>query len=379
MKVLDKYSFSWYHAALRGTASTAGGQLADSLRSLEEMATTIYDVAKRAGVGVGTVSRVLNNSSHITPETKQKVLQAIAELKYEPHALAQGLARRRTNTVGCIVPFFTGHFYVELLRGIQDQISIHRYDLILYSVDLLNKKEIFLRRALRERKTDGVLLVSLKITDDFVRKFKQTGLPLVLVDAYHPEVDSITVDNIEGAYRATEHLITLGHSKVAIIDGQLKSIPARLRLEGYKKALADHNLAYCSEYVVTCDFVQEEDGFNKAAGYAAMKRLLSIGDERPTAVFVSSDIQAAGALEALKEASIRVPDDLAIVGFDDIELARYLGLTTMRQPIFEMGRLAVERLVARIKSREDEPFQKTFSTELVVRESCGSQRSAGAV
>jgi DNA-binding LacI/PurR family transcriptional regulator len=337
------------------------------------MSVTIYDVAKRAGVGIGTVSRVLNNSAHISPETKEKVLKAIAELKYRPHALAQGLARRRTNTVACIVPFFTGYFYVELLRGIQRQMSTHHYDLILYSVDSLNKKEIFLRRALKERKTDGVLLVSLELTDEYIQKFQSAGLPLVLVDAYHPAADSITVDNVEGAYRATEHLMRLGHKRIAMIDGQLKSFPARLRLEGYKKALAEHRLPYREEYVVICDFAQEEDGFNKAAGYKAMQQLLRLTTDRPTAVFVSSDVQAAGALKAIQEAGLSVPNDLALVGFDDIELAEYLGLTTMRQPIFEMGRLAVDRLMDRIEKRTEDDFKKTLRTELVVRDSCGAR------
>lgn len=335
------------------------------------MPVTIYDVAKKAGVGIGTVSRVLNNSPHISPQTRQKVLDAIAELKYQPHALAQGLARKRTNTVACIVPFFTEYFYMELLRGIQRQISAFQYDLILYSVDSIHKKEMFLRRALKERKTDGVLLVSLELTDEYVRKFEDARLPLVLVDAFHPSVDCITVDSVDGAYRATAHLIGLGHCRVAIIDGQLRSFPARLRLDGYKRALSDHGLPYRSEYVVICDFVQEEDGFNKAAGYAAMKQLLSL-DKPPTAVFVSSDIQAVGALEAIKEAGLQVPQDVAVVGFDDIELARYLGLTTMHQPIFEMGRLAVDRLMARIQGNAEEVFRKTLRTELVVRDTCGA-------
>jgi len=279
--------------------------------------------------------------------------------------------------VACIVPFFTGYFYVELLRGIQRQISTYQYDLILYSVDSLNKKEIFLRRAMKERKIDGVLLVSLELTDEYVRKFETAGLPLVLVDAFHPDADSITVDSVEGAYRATEHLLGLGHRRIAIIDGQLRSFPARLRLEGYKKALADHGLPYRPEYVVTCEFAQEEDGFNKEAGHAGMQRLLSLGEQRPSAVFVSSDIQAAGALKAIREAGLSVPEDIAVVGFDDIELAEYLGLTTMRQPIFEMGRLAVDRLMARIENRAADEFKKTFRTELVVRESCGA-RAAGS-
>jgi len=337
------------------------------------MPVTIYDVAKQAGVGIGTVSRVLNGSPQISPETKGKVQQAIKELGYQPHPLAQGLARRKTHTVACIVPFFTGYFFVELLRGIQQQISHHKYDLILYSVDRIHKKETFLKKALQERKVDGVLFVSLHMTNTYARRFLQTPLPIVLVDSYHPWLDSITVENAEGARRATQHLLQLGYSPVAMIDGQLRSVPARQRLEGYKQALRDAGIAFNAEYVITCDFVDEADGFNKEAGYRAMRKLLDFGKQRPRAVFVSSDIQAAGAIAAVEERGLRIPEDVAIVGFDDIELAEYLGLTTMRQPIFAMGQLAVEQLLSRIAEGNLPRFVKTFNTELVVRQSCGAK------
>lgn len=335
------------------------------------MPVTIYDVAKRAGVGIATVSRVINNSSQISEVTRRKVQKAIKELNYLPHTVAQSLARKKTNTIACIIPFFTGYFFVELLRGIQKKITEYKYDLILYSVDITNKKETFLQRTLEERKVDGVLLISLEISREFVNKFVSCQFPIVLVDSEHPDLDSITVDNVDGAYRATQHLLAAGYSPIAMIDGQLKSIPARLRLEGFKKALEKNHIPFYENYFVACDFANEADGFNKEAGYTAMQRLLSLGANKPRAVFVSSDIQAVGAMQAIREHGLNVPKDIAVMGFDDIEMAQFVGLTTMRQPIMHMGELAVERLMQKISGEHLENFKKRFQTELVVRESCG--------
>lgn len=335
---------------------------------------TIYDVAAKAGVGIGTVSRVLNKSPHITEKTRCKVEAAIAALDYRPHSMAQNLARRHTNTIGCIIPFFTGYFFIQLLRGIQRKITEFERDLILYSVDLKNKKETFLDRVLQERRVDGVLFVSLEISDRHAARFKEQGFPIVLVDSFHNEIDSVKVDNAHGAYMATSHLLELGYRDVAMIDGQLKSVPARLRLEGYKKALSEAQLPFREEHFIACDFADEADGFNKEAGYAAMQRLLTLGTQRPRAVFVSSDIQAVGALQALREADLKVPDDIAVVGFDDIELASHVGLTTVRQPTGKMGELAVEALIGRIGGiSATADFHRKLNTELVIRDTCGGR------
>ncbi len=336
---------------------------------------TIYDVAKRAGVGIGTVSRAINKQPNLSEKTRLKVEQAIEELNYQPHSMAQSLARRRTNSIGCIIPFFTGYFFVQLLAGIQRKITQYENDLILYSVDQTNKKETFLNRVLKERRVDGILYISLEISNEDAAVFNQKGFPIVLVDSFHPDLDSIKVDNVEGAYLATKHLIDLGYHDIAMIDGQLNSVPARLRLEGYKKALRDNGLAFHDQHFVACDFANEADGFNKQSGYTAMLQLLDLSESRPRAVFVSSDIQAIGAMQAVRERNLRIPEDIAIVGFDDIELASYVGLTTVKQPTIEMGELAVERLMSRIDSLPDQGFQKQLGTEIVVRETCGAQRN----
>lgn len=335
------------------------------------MTATIYDVAKRAGVGIGTVSRAINNSSQIKPDTKARVLRAMRELNYQPHALAQGLARKRTHMIAIILPVFTGYFYMELLKGIQKEATKNNYDLLLYSVDEGDRTEAFLKRTIREKRVDGVLLVSLKISDKYADLFQQSRFPIVLVDSLHAQLDSLTVENREGAYLATSHLIHLGHKKIGMVDAQLKSAPAQVRLKGFKKALADHGIPFNDKYLVITHDLTEKDGFNREAGYESMQQLIVMGEDRPTGVFVASDIQAAGAIQAMNDAGLRIPEDVAIVGFDDIEMAEYLSLSTMHQPLFEMGQTAIQRLIERINDSDLPAVRERFHTELVIRKSCG--------
>lgn len=341
------------------------------------MAVTIYEVAKKAGVGIGTVSRALNNSSQILPETRDRVLKVIKALNYQPHAMAQGLARKKTLTIAVLVPFFPGHFYVELLKGIQQATALHKYDLILYSIE--NNNDFYLKRALQRRRVDGVLLVSLPLAEKYAREFRRRQLPLVLVDMFHPEFDSITVNNQAGAYIAAQHLIRLGHRRLAMITGHLDCAPAQYRHRGFQQALSEAGIKCSENWLISSDSLPGEaavvnDGFNKEAGYLAMQQLLALNSKRPTAVFIASDIQALGAMKAVREAGLRIPDDIAIVGFDDIELAEYVGLTTVRQPMLQMGRQASERLMALINNPNSPRQHLHIETELVVRESCGAHR-----
>jgi len=341
------------------------------------MAVTIYEVAKKAGVGIGTVSRVLNNSPRISPDTRDRVLKVIKALHYQPHAMAQGLARKKSLTLAALVPFFTGHFYVELLKGIQQATAHYKYDLILYSIEDVHDKDFYLKRALQQRRVDGVLLVSLPLPDTFAKEFQRKKLPLVLVDAFHREFDSITVNNQTGAYIAGRHLLHLGHKRLAMITGHHDSAPAQHRHAGFQNALQEAGVAIADDLIVSSDMLKNEqvrrnDGFNKEAGYFGMKQLLQRNGRRPTGVFVASDIQALGAMKAVRESGLRIPEDIAIVGFDDIELAEYVGLTTVRQPMLQMGRQAVERLMQLIDAPNSQRQHLRIETELIVRESSGS-------
>jgi len=340
------------------------------------MAVTIYDVAKKAGVGIGTVSRVLNSSPRIAPATRARVLKVIKALHYQPHAMAQGLARKRSLTIAALVPFFTGHFYVELLKGIQQATAHYKYDLILYSIEDVHDKDFYLKRALQQRRVDGVLLVSLPLSDAFAKDFQRKKLPLVLVDSFHREFDSITVNNQTGAYIAAQHLLRRGHKRLAMITGHHESAPAQLRHAGFQSALQEAGVVVAEDWIVSSDALPDEevtsnDGFNKATGYFGMKKLLQCNGRRPTGVFVASDIQALGAIKAVRESGLRIPEDIAIVGFDDIELAEYAGLTTVRQPMLQMGKQAVERLMQLIDAPDSRRQHLRIETELIVRESSG--------
>lgn len=336
------------------------------------MAVTIYDVAKRAGVGIGTVSRALNDSPQILPETKKRVLKVVNELNYKPHALAQGLARRRTGTIAVIVPVFTTYFFVEMLKGIQHELSNHKYDLILYSIDDRTRINSFLRRTLDEKRVDGVLFCSLPISDKYADKFITTKLPIVLVDSCHPQLDSISTDNTNGARLATECLIGADHKRIGMINAHTTSLPAKQRLDGFRQALTAADLEIREEFILTPEFLDDEtDGFTKKAGYLEMKQLLSPDRvERPTALFIASDIQAIGAIMALQEEKLAVPEDMAIVSYDDIELAEYFHLTTMRQPIYEMGVLAVKRLLEKITGDDTDVIVEKIESQLILRNSC---------
>ncbi len=338
------------------------------------MGVTIYDLAREANVGIGTVSRCLNNHPSVAPETRARVLAVMKRLNYHPHTYAQRLASKRSNTISCIIPFFTNYFFVQVLQGVQDKAGELGIDLILYGVNHPEQADHYLRRSLNRGHVDGVMFFSMKFPENFVARFQQMQLPLVLVDTMHPQFDSIRVENREGALMAVRHLIGLGHRNIAMINASLQTQPAQARLEGYRAALEEADLGFDQERVFIST-IGKQDGFNREAGRASMVELLRSPKNRReiTAVFVASDVQAIGVLEVAREMGVRVPEEMAVVGFDDIELATHSGLTTMRQPMHEMGELALEKLMARVKDPQSRPTLTSFMPELVVRTSCGAK------
>ena len=339
------------------------------------MPVTIYDIAKAAGVGIGTVSRALNNSGNIRPQTRDRILKIIKELNYKPHGMAQSLARRRTFTVASVVPFFFNYFYIDLLKNIQLELTRLHYDLYLYSVDRIDQKNSVFDRLLSERKADGILIISLDLDPVYTGKFLACKIPVVLVDFFQDQFDSIFLSNEKAAQKATQHLYDLGHRRIAMINGALDSFPARARLQGYTHALQQNALAVTDDYVVICESHTGEHGFNEQAGYHAMQRLLKTARPVPTAVFIASDVQAIGAMRAIKEESMKIPDDIALVSFDDIDFSRFVGLSTMRQPVTQMAAQAVQRLLERIEHKHLVPVQIELDADLIVRETCGARQA----
>jgi DNA-binding LacI/PurR family transcriptional regulator len=339
---------------------------------------TIYDIAKKAKVGIGTVSRVFNNHPSVSKETKARVLRYASKMNYHPHPYARGLASRRTNSILAIIPYFTTFFFVEILQAVQATLAKSECDLILHGVTHPDHAEGTLKKSTIRGRVDGVLFFSLKMPDEFARDYVNSHVPVVLVDTYHPDFDSFTVENVRGAYIATNHLISLGHKHIGILNANLESPPARERLKGFKQALREANIPI-EPNLMKHSKSMRLDGFSHEDGYLLMRQFLSLGVHRPTAIFVTSDIQASGALQAMEETGVHCPEDIALVGFDDIELARHIGLTTMRQPMSEMGSIAVQRLFERMRNTKLEPLFKTFVPTLIVRRTSDPNNSGGKV
>ena len=334
------------------------------------MSVTIYDIAREANVGIGTVSRVFNNHPSVSDETRSRVLQVAKRLDYHPHPYARGLARKRTNSILAVVPFFTSFFFVEVLQGVQAKLAELDCDMILYGVNHPDQVGASLRRNSARNRVDGILFFSMKLPPESAEQYQSLKTPLVLVDTYHPDFDSLSVENIQGAYAATKHLISLGHRNIGMLNANLESVPARERLQGFQMAMKESDLTPNPRFVKR-SASPHLDGFTREVGYELMKEFLQLGSDMPSAIVVASDIQAVGALAALQEAGLRCPEDVALIGFDDIIIAGSLGLSTMRQPMYEMGSLAIEKLMLRMSDAERPPSHMTFTPKLVVRKTCG--------
>lgn len=326
---------------------------------------TIRDVAKKAGVGVATVSRVLNGGTAVSPTTRQKILAAIEALNYSPSPIARRLSLGRTMTIGVIAPFFVRPSYIERLRGVEAALSDSEYDFILYNVESVPRRDACFRDLPRQERVDGLLVMTLPPSNEEVERFCQAKMPVVLVDAYHPQISHVMIDDVAGGYQATKHLIDLGHRKIGYISDLLQASPFGFRpvadrYEGYRRALAEAGIAFRADY-------HRQGELSRHEAHRLAYELLSQPDP-PTAIFAYSDTQAVGVLRAAQEMGLKVPDDLSVIGYDDIELAEFLHLTTIRQHLYESGVAGVEQLLEEIANPPLQSQQVLLSTELVVRE-----------
>ena len=331
------------------------------------MAVTIHNVAQEAGVGIGTVSRVVNNSPDVKPATRERVLAAIRRLNYKPDPIARSMISKRTNSIGTIVPFFTRPSFMERLRGVEAVIARLGRELVLYNVETSAQRDHFFRELPLHRKVDGLLIISLSPDDAVARRFRELGTPVVLIDAYSPLLTSLVVNNVEGAYQAVKRLIELGHRHIGFINGEIegnfKFNTANDRLIGLHRALGEAGLLFEPEQVLISEWSR------KGGKHAALQLLTQ--QKRPTAIFAASDVQAVGALEAARELGLRVPEQLSVIGFDGIEISELLELSTMQQPLQEMGELGATRLVELIENPSHPPELIRFDTKLVERRTTG--------
>ena len=327
---------------------------------------TIRDVAELAGVHPSTVSRVINSDSRISEKTKNKVLLIIKKLEYTPNAIARGLKTKRTYTLGMLIPDITNPFFAELARGVEDAANKNSFNIILCNTDDKPKKERTYLEILREKRVDGLILGTAHIRDKSILELEKKKFPYILISRNIEglEKNCIIVDDIEGGMRATEYLIKLGHHRIAHISGPLKTRSGLNRLKGYQLALKKHKIEHKDELV-------GEGDFRIRGGYQAMKRFLKL-TKPPTAIFAANDLLALGAMQAIQKKNFYIPEDFSIIGFNDIELASFVypSLTTMRQPMLEMGALAVEMLLRIIEEGEFNQRKIVLKPKLIIRESC---------
>ena len=333
---------------------------------------TIRDVAARAGVSSTTVSHVINATRPVSAELRSRVEAAMAELGFQPNALARSLRRKRTHTLGMIVPDSANPFFAEVGRGIEDTSFAAGYSTILCNSDGDPARELLYMDLLVQKQVDGVLLVPTGDQVKLAAALRIRNIPVVVIDRDVPDapIDRVHIDNFAGGYLATRHLLDLGHRRIGYIGGPPHLSPAPDRSAGYRHALQEAGLPIDDQLVVG-------GNFRDIGGYNGARTLLALSAP-PTAIFAGNDLMAIGALAAAREAGIVVPFDLAIVGFDDIHLAGYLNppLTTVAQPKYELGVIAAELLVARLAQPDLPPQRRLLQAELVVRQSTAVFRAA---
>lgn len=339
---------------------------------------SLRDIARKAGVSVATVSRVINDVDRhkVGPETRERVLSIARSMDYRPNAQAVALVTGRPpNVLGLYLPYhshvFDSFYFTEIIRGASDAASGRGMSIALYMPNRDDARDVPREVLGGSRSVAGLLLIGARLDDPVITRCGKTGGPFALVSnaARESEVSSVDCDNLAGAETAVRHLVALGHRRIAFIAGPRDSSNARDRRLGYEAALHAAGLPVDPALMALGDFTE-------SGGRDAMAHLLGLKDS-PTAAFAANDVMALGAIAALRAAGRRIPDDVALVGFDDIPIARYVEprLTTIRQPIYDIGRRAAEIVLDRAASPPDASspaIREVLPTELVVRESCGA-------
>jgi DNA-binding LacI/PurR family transcriptional regulator len=337
------------------------------------MSASIEDVAKLAGVSIATVSRSLRGLPDVAAATRDKVLAAAQELDYVASPFAARLASGRSSTLGVVVPFVNRWFFAEVLGAVESVLSAAGYDLLLHNLGDSHGRERFFSVLPVRKRVDAVLVVSLALTDDEVAALTTLELPVGVLGVKHPGLSSVRIDDEAAARTAVEHLLSLGHRRIALIGGDtddpMRFTPPHHRGTGYRAAMLAAGVTppkglECLGY------------FTVEGGEAAMLHLLQL-DERPTAVFAESDEMAYGAIRAIRRSGLRVPEDIAVIGFDDHATADLMDLTTIRQPVGEQGALLAQSLLTALV-KEAEPTDVVLETELIVRGSTVASASVYA-
>jgi LacI family transcriptional regulator len=333
---------------------------------------TIYDVAREAGVSMATVSRVVNNNPNVKPQTRKKVYEAIERLGYRPNAVARGLASKKTTTVGVVIPDIANAIFAEVARGIEDIANMYHYNIILCNADKRKEKEIRVVNTLLEKQVDGLLFMGGAVTDEHLQAFNTSNVPIVLCATTDEKgiIPSVDIDHEAAAFDAVNKLIEEGHRAIAMISGTLQD-PANgyARFQGYKRALEQAGLPYREEYVRVGNYKYE-------SGIEATQYFIGLA-ERPTAIFSATDEMAIGAIHALQDSGISVPEDISVISVDNSRVASMVRplLTTVAQPMYDIGAVSMRLLTKLMKKESIDQAKVILPHDLVVRKSVAAPRS----
>ncbi|MFU0788418.1 catabolite control protein A [Cerasibacillus sp. JNUCC 74] len=312
------------------------------------MNVTIYDVAREANVSMATVSRVVNGNPNVKPTTRKKVLATIERLGYRPNAVARGLASKKTTTVGAIIPDISSIFFAELARGIEDIATMYKYNMILSNSDQNEDKEIQLINTMLEKQVDGIIFMGGNITEQHIKQFKSSSVPVVLAATYddNHEMPSVNIDYEQAAYEATNYLIEQGNEVIAFVSGLEETHINQLKYKGYARALSEASLSVDESLIVKGDY-----SYN--SGIEAVNQLID-ENKKPSAIFVASDEMALGVIHGLQDKGYHIPDDIEVFGFDNTRLATMVRptLTTIVQPMYDIGAVAM-RLLTKYMNKEE--------------------------
>lgn len=327
---------------------------------------TIKDVAKKANVSIATVSRVLNDKTGYSEKTKQKVLSAIAELGYQPNAIARGLVNKRTQTIGVLIPKVSNMLAAEILNGVDDFAHQLGSSVIVSNTDNNGNRTLEYLKILAEKRIDGIIFVSEIVTEEYYRAMQEMHVPIVLVStiSYQFPIPYVKVDDRHAAFSAVDFLIQQGHRKIAMITGSEQDPIAGIpRIDGYKSALAMHGLEIHDSFIVNAE------NFSHEAGFKAMEEIANRNMDI-TAIFASSDELAVGAMSKAYQLGIRIPDHLSIIGYDNTKLAEMAipPLTTVAQPLYEMGRTAANMLFEMIETGERRLESRIMPHKIIERQ-----------
>jgi LacI family transcriptional regulator len=328
---------------------------------------TIKDVAKQANVSIATVSRIINGLPGYSEDTKKKVQEAIETLGYQPNAIARGLINKRTQTIGVLFPEVSGMLSSEVLEGVENAAHDGGFSVIVCNTTSSGKRTVKYLRLLQEKRVDGIIFASENVKEEYFKIFQEMKVPVVLVSTASSNYDLpfVRVNDYEGAFQATEYLINKGHKQIGMIGGsKLDPIAGVPRMKGFEEALQKHNLAFSEDHVTTNEGYRFQNG--KESLPVLLKQLPNM-----TALFAASDEMAIGAMSAAHQLGIKVPEELSIIGYDNLKIAEmcYPALTTVSQPLKDMGQTAGEILVKLIKGEEKEAESRYMPFTITERQS----------